>query len=277
MASSDKLKSVNVPVNIEYLKPLTGSHVVNLGDSIFGNTRGANAVSTFIADKTGATIYNIGFGGSRIAQHVKYWDAFSLYRLADEIVKDDTDETKWQYQDEAISASDNGLVSGMPAYFDQQLGDLKAIDFNTIDFITVAGGTNDYTASVAVDNAKNRLDITTFAGSLRYSISKIMTKHQHLKVLICTPMYRFWRNENGTFIDDSDTRLYSEQTLLDFVGKAKEVCKEFKTPVLDNYYELGINKQNKELYFPSNDGTHPNATGNQKLGYKIGSALISKF
>lgn len=252
---------------------LQNKTVVNLGDSIFGNVRGSNSVSNFIALKTGATVHNIGFGGSRIAQHSTGWDAFSLYHLADEIVKPDSDQTKWKLQDEAISAN----IVGMPAYFADHLEDLKKIDWNKVEYVTIAGGTNDYTAGVELDNANNRYDTTTFAGSLRYSLEKIMTKYKHLKVLLCSPMYRFWRDGDGNFIDDSDIRQYNGRVLPDFVAKEIEVAREYKTPIVDNYHELGINKFNKEHYFPSNDGTHPNSTGNKKLGEKIASMLISNF
>ena len=256
---------------------LSGETWVNLGDSIFGNTRNSTSVSNQIAERTGATVVNIGFGGSRIAKHLQYWDAFSFYHLAEEIVKGETDPTKWVLQDEAVAKMKNGELSGMPTYFEQHLNDLKAIDWAEVDGVTVAGGTNDYTASVPTDNIENLEDTTTYAGALRYGMKLLMTKYPHLKVLLCTPMYRFWRDSEGNVIDDSDTREYAGQTLPDFVEKAKEVGKELKIPVLDNYFELGINEFNRTLYFPENDGTHPNPTGNRKLGYKIGSALISEF
>ena len=261
---------------------LKDNHVVNFGDSIFGNTQGANSVSQAIANRTGATTYNIGFGGTRIAKHNVDFGPFSLYKLVDEIVKDDSDTTKWALQDDAIQRRKNGEISGMPSYFDTHLEDLKAIDFNNIDYITIAGGTNDFTAGVPLDNEENQKDTTTFGGALRYSLEKIMEKYKHLKILICSPMYRFWI-EDGEFVEDSDTRPYisertnNEQFLIDFVKKAQEVGEEYKVPVLDNYTKLGINKFNRQEYFPLNDGTHPNALGNKKLGHKIGSALISEF
>ena len=256
--------------------PLSDSVIVNLGDSIFGNTRGSTSVSQAIANRTGAEVINIGFGGSRVAQHATSFDPFSLYRLADEIVKDDTDATKWELQDDRIQKRQNGQISGMPAYFDQHLEDLKNIDFNEVNILTIAGGTNDYTAGVSLDNGDNPKDTVTFGGALRYSLEKIMGKYKHLKILICSPMYRFWM-EDGQFLDDSDTRTYNDQYLTDFVKKAQEVGEEYKVPVLDNYTKLGINKFNRQEYFPPTDGTHPNATGNKKLGHKIGSALISEF
>lgn len=256
---------------------LAGETWVNLGDSIFGNNNGSTSVSNQIANKTGAEVINIGYGGSRVAQHASNWDPFSFYRLAEEIVKDDTDPTKWALQDASITKRQNGEISGMPAYFDKHLEDLKAINWLEVDGVTVAGGTNDYTAQIPTDNIENPEDTNTYAGALRYGMRLLMSKHPHLKVLLCTPMYRFWRDSEGNVIDDSDTRAYADQTLPDFVEKAKEVGKELKIPVLDNYFELGINQFNRDLYFPPTDGTHPNAEGNRKLGYKIGSALIREF
>lgn len=260
----------------EESQTLKGKVVLNLADSIYGNTQGVESVSAHIANRTGATVHNLGFGGTRIAQHNQYWDAFSLYRLADEIIKPNTDSTKWQLQDEAISAIEAGLVVGMPSYFKQSLALLKSIDFTTVDYITIASGTNDLPVS-GLDNTQNKYDITSMGGALRYSLEKIMTNFKQLKIMVCSPIYRFWMDESGAFIDDSDTREYNGLTLIDFVEKQREIAKEFKTPFSDNYFELGFNKFNKELYYPPTDGTHPNATGNKRLGNKTGTDLINSF
>ena len=258
--------------NSQISKPLSEKTIVNFGDSIFGNTQGELSVSNAIAKRTGATVINSGFGGSRISEHREGWDAFSLYRLADEIVKDESDVTKWELQEAALALN----VSGMPSYYRNHLDTLKSIDFNEVEYITIAGGTNDFTARVPLDNPDDKYDVVSFAGSMRYSLEKIMTKYQHIKILLCTPIYRFWIDTSGNFIEDSDTRVY-DNTLPEFVEQTKMVAKEYHVPYVDNYYGLGINKFNKELYFDGDDTTHPNYIGNDKLGSRIGNYLINEF
>lgn len=258
-------------------KPLSGKVVVNFGDSLFGNTQGASSVSNVISNVTGAVVYNCGFGGCRMAggQEIEAWQSFSMFRLSDEIVKENDDPTKWNLQDAAVN---NEKWNNKPTYFDNTLSVLKGIDFNLVDFITIAYGTNDYTGGNLIDDESNPLNTDTFSGALRYSLEKIMAKYKHLKILICTPTYRLWFNPDGSVESDSDTKDYaSTGTLIDYVEAEKEVAKEFKIPVLDNYFGLGINKYNALEFFTIADGTHHTDIGRKKMGEKIGSALITQF
>ena len=256
---------------------LTGSIVVNLGDSIFGNTQNATSVSSYIAKKTGAVVYNCGFGGTRMGsgQEIDRWQAFSMFRLADEIVKEATDDTKWNIQDNAIS---NTSWSDKPAYFENSLERLKGIDFSKVDIITIAYGTNDYTGGNAIDDVTNSYNTDTFAGALRHSLKKIMTKYPNVKILLCTPTYRLWFNSDGTVESDSDSRDYAGTgSLIGYVEKTKDIAKEYKVLCIDNYYELGINRFNALNFFTVQDGTHHNSVGRKVLGEKIGANLLSFF
>lgn len=258
-------------------KPLSGKVVVNFGDSLFGNTQGASSVSNVISNVTGAVVYNCGFGGCRMAggKEIEAWQAFSMFRLADEIIKENDNPTKWNLQDAAVN---NEKWNNKPTYFDNTLSVLKGIDFNSVDFITIAYGTNDYTGGNLIDDESNPLNTDTFSGALRYSLEKIMAKYKHLKILICTPTYRLWFNPDGSVESDSDTRDYAGSGVLtEYVNKTIEIAKEFKIPVLDNYFELGVNKYNALEFFTISDGTHHNDLGRKKMGEKIGSALITQF
>ena len=78
-------------------RSLEGKTIVNFGDSIFGLNSGTGTeVSAVLANITGATVYNSGYGGCRMASYLKAdgsinepWDAFSMYRLVDAIVSGD--------------------------------------------------------------------------------------------------------------------------------------------------------------------------------------------
>lgn len=273
-----KIKKEYLDIPQNSVSPLKDYQIINFGDSIFGNVDDNTSVSSAVSNRTGGTVLNIGFGGSRVAEHYQYWDAFSWYRLIDEIVKPDSDDTKWQLQDEAITAMKGGEPLGMPAYFEQRLERLKAIDFSKKEtIVTFAAGTNDFDSNrVDVDNPLNKEDTTTYGGSLRYGLRKLQEKYPHIKILLCTPIYRFW-TVDGVVTEDSDERVVKNQKLTDFVEKTIEIGREFKLPVLDNYYELGINTYNKFQYFPTTDGTHPNANGRELMGNKIGGALIDNY
>lgn len=242
-----------------YMSKLAGKTIVNFGDSIFGNTRGATSVSGQIAAATGATVHNCGFGGCRMSKHTGYWNAFSMYSIVDAIISKDFT---------AMETGANASDTSCPSYFKQTVELLKTIDFNKVDYITIAYGTNDYTAGKNLDVGKGDKNIDAYAGALRYSIEKLLTNFPHIKLLICTPIWRWWENENGI---SSDTKYYNAEkdTLIDFKNKVIEVCEEYHVPYLNGYDNVGINEFTKRYYFTSPDGTHPNANGNKRYAETI--------
>ena len=258
-------------VEPDQIDKLKDKVIVNFGDSIFGNYLYPNDISTELAKLTDATVHNCAFGGCRMGYHTQsMYDAFSMYRLADAIATKD-----WSLQDNAISSAN--ILNKQ-----EHLDTLKSLDFNDVDIVTIAYGTNDcYSGSLATDNADNLYDTTTFGGALRYSIETLLNAYPHLKIFICSQTYRFWVDDNNVFTEDSDTKTSSkENTLTDFVEKTKEIAKEYKLPYIDNYYSLGINKFNKLNYFgiPSGsssiDGTHPILAGRRLIAAHIANELF---
>lgn len=250
--------------------------VVNFGDSIFGNKRPPNDVSTAIAIKTGATVHNLGFGGCQMSEHRTWWDAFSMYRIADAVSSGDftLQETALS---EGISPPPETYADRLPSYFTESVNLMKSIDFSTVDYITIGYGTNDWTDGVSLDGVDKK-DITTFKGALRYSLEKLMTTYPNLKVLLLTPTYRFWLDATTLeFVEDSDVKLINGVNIVPFVDAIKDVAIEYKVPSVDNYFDLGINKFNRSQYFSGVDGTHHNVEGGKFLGNKIASQLISRF
>lgn len=251
---------------------LKGKKVAVFGDSQIGNTQDTTSVTSNIALETGADVYNYGFGGCRMGKHDSTlgWDWFSMYRLADELVKPLTDETRFSPQESAVS---NSSWTSMPSYFPNTVSKLKTLDLSKIDMMVIHYGTNDYTGGLPLDNTENKLDTNTFGGALRYSLEKIMRAFPNLKILLDTPTFRVWF-EGNEVIEDSDTKEYNSNVLPDFVEKEKNIAKEYKLNVLDLYYELGINKFNCTSVFNITDGTHQNANGRKILGQQIGKKLI---
>ena len=246
--------------------PMLGNVIVNFGDSIFGNKRPPHDVSSALAIETGATVYNLGFGGCRMSEDSdSNWDAFCMHSLAKAIA--DNDFT-------AQNAVNVGSVTGMPSYFTETRTLLESIDFSKVDVITISYGTNDFTASKELDNENNPLDTDTFCGALRYSIEQLATAYSQLKIFICSPTYRFWMDSNNAFVEDSDTKVINGNKLTDFVESAKSVANSYHLPFIDNYYDLGINKQNRLHWFPSNDGTHHNRAGGVLIAQHIANKLF---
>ena len=252
---------------------LNGKTIVNFGDSIFGNFRDESSVSNNIATITNANVINVGFGGCRMSDRqdsYTTWNPFSMCNLATAIANKD-----FSSQDTAVN---NEGWNDKPDYYKEALTTLKNIDFSKVDYITISYGTNDYTAGTLLDNEENLLDQTTWAGALRYSIQTLLTAYPNLRILIGTPIWRCWLNNEKTEIENtSDERTFpnGNYTLPQMVEKAIEIGKEYHIPVLNAYDNLSINKFNWSSIFSSTDTTHPNEYGRACLGKEYAYALCN--
>ena len=252
------IKATGEETNVDITKnaPLAGKTIVNFGDSIIGTAALTGTdISSYLAQITGATVYNCGFGGCRMSSYLprQQWDAFSMYRIAYAITSRD-----FSYQEASFDFDDGG--SKFPSYFRNHFETLKSIDFNEVDIITISYGANDFTASRGEEETE---DYTmSFQGSLRYSIESILTAYPHINIYLCTPTWRTWLNDEYEVISDSDTKRNDKGgKRTDYVQYVKDVGAEYNLPVIDNYYELGFNHFTRSVYFPKTDGAHPNERG----------------
>lgn len=245
-----------------YTSPLKGKTIVNFGDSIFANTRPPNDVSTYLAELSGATVYNAAFGGSRMGQHSGGWDAWSMYRLAHALVNN-----SYTLQDAALLGEDR------PAHAADTLAGLKAIDFNTVDYITINHGTNDWSGSNVLDNTGDPDDTTTYLGALRYALKLLTTAFPRLQIAVVSPAWRYFMDESDVYTEDSDTKKNTNNvTLPGFVTGAQSAASEFHCMYID-CYNIGINRHNRAAYFLPDDGTHHNQTGRQRIATVIEARL----
>lgn len=243
-----------------------GKKMVCFGDSIT-----YSGYPAIVEQDTGITVINQGYSSARVVptgdagDEVK--DKFSLTALVDSIISG-----VWTNQD---------IIYSTTGYETQaaQLDVLKTIDFNTVDFISLSDGTNDWASSTSiVDNELDPLDVANVIGGLRYVVKKFLDNYPHLKFLIMTPIYRFHVDVDGTtIIEDSDTWVNSAgYKIPDIVSAYKILGQELKFPVVDMYNELGINKYNRIYYFgPTYDGVHPNGLGEALMGHKLAGTLLT--
>ena len=102
-------------------RPLRDKVIVCFGDSITSST---NNYPEKLAERLKATVYNVGFGGTRMSNHGSAtYDKFSMYNLADAIVSSDF-------------SSQEAQLTALPD-FTETLTTLKNIDFNNVDYITI--------------------------------------------------------------------------------------------------------------------------------------------
>jgi lysophospholipase L1-like esterase len=242
----------------EYTKPLSGKKVVCFGDSVteFGN------YPEFAGIKTGAEVINVGFGGARMSNHPTLgYKAFCMTKLADAIASGDFSQQIAEQNVPANSDDNTQVVSR-----------LTAIDWNTVDIITINYGTNDYRSAIPVGDFNSPMNDTTFSGAIAYVINKISTKYPHIQIAFITPA---WRWNDGL---DCDTNPNASGVLLKAYIEAEiAMVQKYKLPVLDMYRTSGINQYTATLYIAPGEDVHLSAKGYEHFGNKVGAFLQSHF
>ena len=243
---------------------LSGKTCVCFGDSITGNYAKLFDYPSVIAAKTGMTVVNGGFGGCRMAKHPSdMYDAYSMYRLADSVASGD-----WSVQD---AVADAVAEAGSPMYAADHINELKALDWNKVDIVTILFGANDFTGGVGLESDSDPLSTTHYKGAARYSIEKLLTAYPKLRIVLLSPLYHYKTVDGETV--DTDTYTSGGNKMSDFIEALEEVAKEYKLPFLDMYNTLGINKLNRKDMLP--DGAHPSSAGIERIGESISARLMS--
>ena len=242
-----------------------GRTVVCFGDSVTGNMAAPDDYPSVLAAELGATVINAGFGGCRMSEtHPEpAYDAFCMRRLADAAASGD-----WSLQERyapELAAS---------THAEAHLAALEALDWDEVDFVTIAYGTNDIQGGVTIDDAGAPKSRTTYLGALRGTLETLLTVYPHLRVLLLTPIYRYWNDAD----EDSDARTFAGgAAFTDWGDGLLRVAGECGVPALDLYRTAGFNRWTRGYFFPAGDGTHPNAIGQRRLGGKIAAALLAAY
>lgn len=249
-----KVKAENLDVEFDE-NIFASKKICCIGDSLFGLYRGSTSTPAYVAERTGATVYNCGFGGCRMSTHpTTGYAAFSMWKLADAIATG-----SWSQQNSEAASGEN--------YFASQLETLKSINFSTLDYMVIHYGTNDYNANVALDNTSSPKSTSTICGALRYSIERILTAYPNIKIYVSLPIYRMWDSVGA------ETHINSNGiTLVECVEALEQVARDYGVSVIDGYHNLGMNASNFATF--ASDKTHlTTEAGRKRFGWLIGGVI----
>ena len=266
--SSEKTLSetpnTTVSANPEEHHILAGKTMVAFGDSVteFGN------YPDIIAENTGMSVTNMGFKGTRLAYHpYAANDPFSLTNLMDAVVAGDFSE-----QDVAIQ-EDNNYTPAFKKHYEE----LKTIDFNQVDIVSVFIGTNDYMGNAAdVVNLGTADDTTreTFYGAINYLVQIFEENYPHLELVFVTPTWRMNHKDLGGKSAEIQPNARNNY-LSEFVDALVERGNYYDIPTLDLYRTSGLSEDNHSTFFV--DHVHPNKKGYELIGNTISQFLIDTY
>lgn len=246
----------------------TGDYeIVSLGDSLFGNNQKPYDLTTYIQNATNLKSANCGFGGTRASETtVEQYKPLCFCNIADCINTGDwsTINIDWAtlYGDNVFMVNKDLLIN---------------INWDKVKIMTVAFGTNDMNGNVTIDNESNPLDKTTYKGSLRYGIEKILSAYPNITIVMLSPLYRYRAvGDDYSQIDyDSDTGNGQGNFIMQpYLEAMRDVAEEYHLPFFDNYNGVGLNKLTAPHWL--RDGTHINYTvGPYKIGSRIGEEIAT--
>jgi len=229
---------------------LYGKNTVCFGDSItqYGN------YPYKIQKSTGAKVYNVGFGGCRMAMHEdEGYNSLSMCNVIDSVVSGNFNNMK------------DGAIKIYKEYGDDKRDEvelLSSIDFATVDIITIAYGTNDFGGKIPLGKTDS-FNKYTFNGAINYTLNKLTSKYPHLKVYLFTPMYRTKMGTSG-YENADDYKVESTGLkLLDYVEACIERSNYWRVHVYDSYRSLGIDFNNSKTYL--RDGLHQTKKGDNLI------------
>lgn len=270
---------------------LSGKKIVCFGDSITEMVVGGKHYSDIISDRTGATTINIGIGGTQLRQRREM--AVDFDALPESTEAEIEEKSRYAYATVDIinfvkAVVTNNFTEQVKAMnwlaakgIDDNVGILNramAIDWTTVDGVTVFAGTNEWLTNYPTLGESGSTDVNYTLGAVNEIIRLLLSTFKQLKLYWFTPIVRWIDYAGGTGTDANwcDVKSLSNGNLRVFSQAIMNEVQLNHIPCCDLYNNLGINKANFSNYFPDNDGTHPRTTaGVNILGKEIGAFILS--
>jgi len=252
-AAQSTLESLRTIIQAQRLTPtqypdFSGLDIIFFGDSIIGNYTGSSSVPGVVSGLSGAHTYNCGIGGVAAAKSTEAELDFPAMATA------------FITGDLSAIPTETPFRDAFHAYRENADSD------NELCFI-INYGLNDYFNGLPLSNPAELGDITTYAGALREGISLLQESYPDAHIILMGPTF------STAFSYGTEITSEKGSVLTDYVDTAQLVAEETNILFMNNYLNMGINKDNAALYLP--DGTHLNESGRFLLAQHIIEKLHS--
>lgn len=245
-------------------------NIVILGDDSIYYNNDETGIPAVIASLTGANVTTLALPGSTIGLQEKSYtleypeEAYNLYYIVNSITAGDMGNydlmmSAWDHMEDTLVYYE---------YWDK----LHVIDFDKVDVLIIAYGTNDYLLerpftgddvySQQIYGHENSLD-----GSLDDCLQMLTARFPQMQILVSSPNYFFTTDENGESIG---VDLYNNGygNLGEYVLHMKSVSQLQRVTFIDNYFGSEFSATNYEGYLTS-DGLYPNEEGRRAIAEHI--------
>lgn len=254
-----------------------GKNIVTFGDSItqFEDSSHSSYPGR-LQEITGATVYNVGIGGTQIRTRAELTPAptndtqayagLDVYSMV--LAATTQDYTVVNNCADFVDTNASPMYSAKEA-----VNRLQSIDWASVDVVVVFAGTNDWHNGSDNLGESGSDDEDTTLGAINKIIQLINSAYPHVQLYWFTPIVRHLGSESswGESTWAGNTKK-GGRTLLEFVDIVKNEVERNNIPVCDLYRTLGWNPYNFKYYFNSGDGTHPDR-GLRFIAQKIASFI----
>lgn len=233
----------------EYID-LSGQQIIFFGDSVIGNFTRPTSIPGVVSTLTGATTYNLGYGGTRAARTND--DPCNLNGIVEAFL---TGNAHMLLEDgEPVPQAYLGLTE----YLESTTGTETPYCF------VINYGLNDYFQGLPI-SSEDPYDVYTYTGAFRTAVQDLRAAYPNARIIVTTPNFTIAYN-NGT-----DSQSDYGFVLADYADALIALAEELNIELLDNFHELAINAENHTELL--SDGCHPNEAGLFVMGQRIAAKL----
>ena len=157
------------------------------------------------------------------------------------------------------------------------LEEMKKVNLDNIDIITIFAGTNSYTSNVNIDDTED-FNTRTIQGTINYIVKQIHTNYPNITIYFFTPIPRMWKVNDVWQWSDDYTPTNITYKLYDLCASIEKAAKRNHVNVCDLYWGLGWNKYNFMNFSndAKTDGTHP-YNGFDRIASKMYHFIVSNL
>lgn len=241
--------------------------IVCLGNAPFADERGQKGLAQILADRCDASVYNCAFPDSYISmKNPEYSDSFpqdglSLYLVTASLCGGD-----YSLMEHAAGLLDESVREGAV----QALDTLKSVDFSAVDMIVIMYDLSDYKDKRPVMDENNDINLLTWNGALNASIQLIQQTYPHIRLVVLSPGYGEFEDDNGAVINPEQTD-YGNGVLSDYVLHEIDVAMFNGVSILDNFYGTIIEGRSEDLL---TDGYHLTEKGRQQVAARFAKEIF---